>query len=66
VVTVESLKKHRRLALVSIVALAAVITPSQDPYTLLVLAVPLYLLYELTILILGFVARRRAKAGATA
>lgn len=66
IVTVETLRKHRRLALVSIVALSALITPSQDPYTLLVLAVPLYLLYELTILILRLVARRRAKTGAAA
>lgn len=61
VVTVEMLKRQRRLALVLIVALSALITPSQDPYTLLVLAVPLYLLYELTIVILRVVQRRRAK-----
>jgi sec-independent protein translocase protein TatC len=65
IVTVEMLKKQRRLALVLIVALSAIITPSQDPYTLLVLSVPLYLLYELTIVLLRIVARRRAKAAAT-
>ena len=63
VISVDQLKKHRRLALVLIVALAAIVTPSQDPYTLLVLAGPLYLLYELTILVLRLVNRRRAKAG---
>jgi sec-independent protein translocase protein TatC len=66
IVTVEMLKKQRRLALVLIVAMAALVTPSQDPYTLLVLAVPLYLLYELVIVILRLVARRRAKATAAA
>lgn len=65
VVSVDSLKRQRRLALVGIVALAALVTPSQDPYTLLVLAGPLYLLYELTIVILRLVARRRAKRGAS-
>jgi len=65
VVTVDALRKQRRLAIVLIVALAAIITPSQDPYTLLVLSVPLYLLYELTIVILRFVDRRRAKAKAS-
>jgi sec-independent protein translocase protein TatC len=64
VVTVEMLRKHRRTALVSIVAISALITPSQDPYTLLVLSVPLYLLYELTIVLLRIVARRRAKTAA--
>ena len=65
IVTVDMLRKQRKVALVSIVALSAVITPSQDPYTLLVLALPLYLLYELTILILRLVNRRRAKAKAS-
>ena len=64
VVSVAQLKKQRKVALVSIVALAAVVTPSQDPYTLLALAVPLYVLYEATILLLGVVERRRAKAAA--
>lgn len=64
IVTVEMLGRQRRLAVVLIVALAAVVTPSQDPYTLLVLSVPLYLLYELTIVVLRIVNRRRAKAAA--
>ena len=66
IVTVDMLKKQRRLAIVLIVVMAALITPSQDPYTLLVLSVPLYLLYELTIVVLRIVARRRAKAAGTA
>jgi sec-independent protein translocase protein TatC len=61
-VSIEQLKKQRRLALVVIVALAAIITPSQDPYTMLVLSVPLYLLYEITIMTLGIVLRRRKAA----
>jgi sec-independent protein translocase protein TatC len=31
--------------------LAAVITPSGDPFTMLVVSVPLYLLYEFSVLI---------------
>ena len=65
IVTVDMLRRHRRSALVAIVALAAIVTPSQDPYTLLVLSVPLYLLYELTIVVLRLVDRRRAKAKAS-
>ena len=63
-VTVDQLKKQRRVALVAIVALAAIVTPSQDPYTLLLLAGPLYLLYEATIVVLRVVMRKRAKAAA--
>ncbi|HVF53291.1 MAG TPA: twin-arginine translocase subunit TatC [Actinomycetota bacterium] len=63
-VSVEQLRKGRRIAIVTIVALAAVVTPSQDPYTMLAMAVPLYGLYELTIVLLALVNRRRRKAEA--
>jgi sec-independent protein translocase protein TatC len=45
------LRKWRRPALVIIVAVAAVITPSQDPYSLFAMAVPMYIFYEASILI---------------
>ena len=59
VISVETLRKQRKVALVSIVALSAIVTPSQDPYTLFVLSIPLYVLYELTILVLALVRRRK-------
>ena len=62
-VSVEALKKQRRVAVVAITALAAIVTPSQDPYTLILLAAPLYLLYELTILLLKIVKRKKKPAG---
>jgi sec-independent protein translocase protein TatC len=62
VITVDTLRKQRKVALVSIVAVAAIVTPSQDPYTLLALSVPLYALYELTIVLLRIVLRRRSKS----
>jgi sec-independent protein translocase protein TatC len=40
------------------VIVGAVITPSGDPLTLLLLSVPLYLLYEATIWIVRFTIRR--------
>jgi sec-independent protein translocase protein TatC len=36
---------------VTIVVFAAVITPSQDPYSLFFMAVPMYVFYEACILI---------------
>lgn len=45
------LKKFRRHAIVVILILAAVITPTGDPVTLAVVFVPLYLLYEFSILL---------------
>ncbi len=43
------LRRYRRHAIVVLLILAAVITPSGDPFTLLVVFLPLYLLYELSI-----------------
>ena len=51
VVTSRKLRKWRRPAIVIIVTVAAVITPSQDPYSLFAMAVPMYLFYEGSILI---------------
>lgn len=44
------LKKGRRYAAVIVAVLAAIITPS-DPFSMFVLAIPLYLLYEFSIII---------------
>lgn len=61
VVSVDRLRRSRKIALVMIALLAAIVTPTQDPYTMLVLAIPLYVLYEVTILALSIVQRRRKK-----
>ncbi len=51
VVTKEVMREYRRHAVCVVVILAALITPSGDPFSLLVVTVPLYLLYEFSILI---------------
>jgi sec-independent protein translocase protein TatC len=51
------LRSNRRWALLIILIAAAIITPSGDPMTLMLLSVPLYILYELTILAIRFVLR---------
>ena len=48
-VTGKFLAQNRKYALVIIVALAALITPTADPFNLALLSVPLLLLYELGI-----------------
>ncbi|HEX2150022.1 MAG TPA: twin-arginine translocase subunit TatC, partial [Actinomycetota bacterium] len=50
VLSSEKLRDARKIAWVVILVLAAVITPTQDPITLMIMAVPLGLLYEGTIL----------------
>lgn len=47
----QTMKKYRRHAICAVVILAAVITPSGDPFSLVVVAVPLYLLYEFGVMI---------------
>lgn len=51
ILTREGLKGFRRYALLIVVLLAAVITPSGDPFSLMVVSIPLYLLYEFSILV---------------
>ena len=42
---------YRRHAIVAILVVAAIITPTTDPFTLIVVALPIWLLYELSILV---------------
>ena len=51
VLTPGALRKSRRFAIVGVVALVAVLTPSGDPFTLIILSVPMILFYEIAILI---------------
>lgn len=47
----KMLRSWRRYAVVVLLILAAAITPTGDPFTLMVVFLPLYLLYELSILL---------------
>lgn len=57
VLSTAALRRWRRWAVVAVFAFSAVITPSQDPYSLFVMAIPLYLFYEGCIII-GRVLKR--------
>ena len=48
----EHLRRYRRHVFVAILIVAAVITPTGDPFTLLLVALPVYMLYELSILVI--------------
>ena len=51
ILTKSFLKKYRRHAFIVMLVLAAFITPSGDPFTLMAVGLPLYGLYELSILV---------------
>jgi sec-independent protein translocase protein TatC len=60
ILSYRDLVKFRRYAIVGIVVIVAVITPSGDPFSLMVLSVPMYLFYEVAILF-GWVRDRRRR-----
>ncbi|WP_370324744.1 twin-arginine translocase subunit TatC [Euzebya sp.] len=68
VVTHATLKTYRRHAFFAAFVAAAVITPSQDPFTMVVMALPLAGFYEICIVFARLIerGRRRAGDGATA
>ena len=47
----DLMRRHRRDALLAIVVVAAIITPTSDAFTLMLVSVPVYLLYEISILV---------------
>jgi sec-independent protein translocase protein TatC len=53
-----TLRQHRRIAIVGIAVFAAVITPSQDWFTMTAMMVPLLVFYELAILVGRFLLKR--------
>lgn len=57
-VTSARLKEGRRWAVVIILVGAAFMTPSGDPLTLMLLSVPLYLLYEITLLAIRYILKK--------
>ena len=60
IVTPDMLRSSRRYAIVGVFAAAAVVTPP-DPISMISLAVPLVLLYEVSIWCVWLIARRRGK-----
>jgi len=44
-------RKYRKHAIVVLLIVAAVITPTGDPFTLMIVALPLYILYEISALL---------------
>jgi sec-independent protein translocase protein TatC len=59
--TPEFMRKYRKHAVVIILIAAAVITPSPDVTSQMVVAVPMYLLYELSVFVSGWVVKKQAK-----
>jgi len=61
ILTPKFMREKRRYATIIILVLAAIITPSPDALTMLVVALPLFILYEFSIWVAVMVQRRRRK-----
>lgn len=58
-VTAKFLRKYRRHAFVIILIAAAIITPSTDPFSLTIVTIPLYMLFEASIIIASRINKRQ-------
>jgi sec-independent protein translocase protein TatC len=54
IVTYQKMAKNRRYALLIIVVLAAALTPGPDPFSQMLMAGPVYLLYEISVWVAKF------------
>ncbi len=61
IVTPQLMRKYRKHSVVVILVLGAVITPSGDPFSLTVISLPLYVLFEISIYISSVVQKRKLK-----
>ena len=55
----EWMNRYRRHAIVAILVVAAVITPTSDMFTLLVVSLPIWLLYEASVVVVRMTAATR-------
>lgn len=62
----QTLKKQWRYAIMIIFIVAAVITPSGDPYSMLALAIPMSIFYVISIFIGYWIQRHKRRAAAAA
>lgn len=58
----QILRKYRRHSIIAILVIAAALTPSTDPISQLVFAGPLYILYEISILVTVFARKPKKTA----
>src|SRR4029078_3618822 len=61
IVTAKFLRKYRRHAFVLILIAAAIVTPSTDPFSLTIVTIPLYALYEASIIVASRINKAQDK-----
>ena len=61
IISASFLRKYRRHAFIVILIAAAIITPSTDPFSLTIVTIPLYVLYEVSIGIASRINKEKEK-----
>lgn len=64
IVTPSYLRRYRKHAIVIILIIGAIVTPTADPLSQSLISIPLYLLYEISILISAGVVRQKEREDA--
>ena len=59
--TPQFMRKFRKHAVIVILVAGAIITPSPDPFSMLVISLPIYMLFEISIFISAMVIRQKKK-----
>ncbi len=59
IVTAPWLRHQRKFVILGIFVMAAIMTPSPDALSQVLLAVPLFILYEATIIVVGFIEKKK-------
>jgi sec-independent protein translocase protein TatC len=59
--TPKFMRSTRRYAIVIILVIAAVVTPTPDMLTMTVVSIPLFVLYEVSIVVAAIVEKRKLK-----
>ena len=63
-VTPAFMRHYRRHSIIVILIIAAVVTPTTDPFTMAVFALPMVVLYEVSIFVAAVAQRKRHEAQA--
>ena len=64
IINVAFLNRNRRYAILLIAIVAAVVTPTPDIFNMALMGVPLYLLFEIGVILVKIIERRQAAATA--
>jgi sec-independent protein translocase protein TatC len=59
ILTPEKLVQYRKYSIVGIVIIAAILTPSPDPFSTIIVAVPMLILYEVGVIVSRVVFRKK-------